>query len=87
MRSGHQGFQGNVAVLGLTVSQGKLFTVTNSRYLIAVCFQFFLTLAENKDYLDGQHTVFGEVAEGFDVIKKLNEVFSDKEGRPYQDVR
>lgn len=26
--------------------------------------QFMVTLAENVDYLDGRHTVFGEVAEG-----------------------
>ncbi|OZJ06353.1 Peptidyl-prolyl cis-trans isomerase-like 4 [Bifiguratus adelaidae] len=49
--------------------------------------QFFITLGENLDYLDGKSTVFGEVAEGFDVLEKLNEVFSDEQGRPYKDVR
>jgi len=49
--------------------------------------QFFLTLAESVDYLDGVHTVFGEVAEGHDVLSKLNETITDKHHRPYQDVR
>ncbi|XP_053397607.1 peptidyl-prolyl cis-trans isomerase-like 4 isoform X2 [Mercenaria mercenaria] len=49
--------------------------------------QFFITLGENLDYLDNTHTVFGEVAEGFDVLKKLNEAFCDKEHRPYKDIR
>eukprot|EP00057_Strongylocentrotus_purpuratus_P028236 XP_011682710.1 PREDICTED: peptidyl-prolyl cis-trans isomerase-like 4 [Strongylocentrotus purpuratus] len=49
--------------------------------------QFFLTLAEDLDYLDGQHTVFGEVTEGFDVLDKINEAFCDKGNRPYQDIR
>jgi peptidyl-prolyl cis-trans isomerase-like 4 len=49
--------------------------------------QFFITLAPNIDYLDGKHTVFGEVAEGFDVLEKLNEVYVDKDSRPYKDIR
>ena len=52
-----------------------------------VCLQFFVTLAPNIDYLDGKHTVFGEVGEGFDVLQKLNEVYVDKDSRPYQDIR
>ena len=39
------------------------------------------------DYLDGKHTVFGEVAKGLDIIEKLNEWVCDKEGIPYQDIR
>ena len=31
--------------------------------------------------------MFGEVAEGLDVLEKLNLLFCDEEGRPYQDVR
>jgi len=44
-------------------------------------------LAPNIDYLDGKHTVFGEVAEGFDVLQKFNEVYVDKDNRPYKDIR
>ncbi|KAF7304626.1 Peptidyl-prolyl cis-trans isomerase [Mycena kentingensis (nom. inval.)] len=49
--------------------------------------QFFVTLADNIDYLDGKHAVFGHVVEGFDTLDKLNDVFTDKEGRPFKDVR
>ena len=49
--------------------------------------QFFITLADNIEYLDGKHTVFGHVVEGLDTLDKLNEVFSDQEGRPLKDVR
>ena len=37
--------------------------------------QFFITLAENIDYLDGKHAMFGHVVEGLDTLDKLNEVF------------
>ena len=49
--------------------------------------QFFLTLSDNLDNLDGNHTVFGEVAEGFDVLMKISEVYCDKDDRPFQDIR
>lgn len=39
------------------------------------------------DYLDGVHTVFAEVVEGFEVLDKLNEAICDDEHRPYQDIR
>ena len=49
--------------------------------------QFFITLADNIDYLDGKHAVFGHVVEGLDTLDKLNEVFVDQDGRPFKDVR
>ncbi|XP_040206528.1 peptidyl-prolyl cis-trans isomerase-like 4 [Rana temporaria] len=49
--------------------------------------QFLITTGENLDYLDGVHTVFGEVTEGMDVLKKINETFVDKDFVPYQDIR
>ncbi|CAL8085371.1 unnamed protein product [Calicophoron daubneyi] len=49
--------------------------------------QFFFTLADNLDYLDQKHTVFGQVAEGMEFIDKINEVYCDKENRPYRNVR
>ncbi|KAI0797182.1 cyclophilin-like domain-containing protein [Abortiporus biennis] len=49
--------------------------------------QFFITLGDNIDYLDGKHAVFGHVVEGFDTLDKLNEVFVDQDGRPLKDVR
>ena len=49
--------------------------------------QFFLTLASQLDFLDGKHTIFGEVSEGFEVLDKINEAICDDNDRPYQDIR
>ncbi|KAB0793208.1 hypothetical protein PPYR_12828 [Photinus pyralis] len=49
--------------------------------------QFFITLAPELSYLDDKHCVFGEVAEGLDVIELLNEAICDIDSRPYQDIR
>lgn len=49
--------------------------------------QFFITLADDVNYLDGKHAVFGHVVEGLDVLDQLNDVFVDGNGRPLKDVR
>ena len=50
--------------------------------------QFFITLrGEDYEHLEGKHTIFGEIAEGLDVLQKINELYCDDDGRPYQDVR
>lgn len=49
--------------------------------------QFFLTLGEHLDSLDGEHIVFGEVVEGMDILLKLNQTLVDDNNRPYQDIR
>ncbi|KAG8864455.1 Peptidyl-prolyl cis-trans isomerase cyp6 [Tulasnella sp. 330] len=49
--------------------------------------QFFITLADNIEYLDGKHAVFGHVVEGLETLDALNEAFVDNEGRPLKDVR
>uniref|UniRef100_A0AAY4DGR8 Peptidyl-prolyl cis-trans isomerase n=1 Tax=Denticeps clupeoides TaxID=299321 RepID=A0AAY4DGR8_9TELE len=49
--------------------------------------QFLITTGEDLNYLDGLHTVFGEVTEGMDVVQKINETFVDKDFIPFQDIR
>ncbi|CAI5735464.1 unnamed protein product [Hyaloperonospora brassicae] len=50
--------------------------------------QFYLTTrAHDMAYLDATHTIFGEVAEGLDVLDRIDALFVDKDYRPYQDVR
>ncbi|XP_044144730.1 peptidyl-prolyl cis-trans isomerase-like 4 [Bufo gargarizans] len=49
--------------------------------------QFLITTGVDLDYLDGVHTVFGEVTEGTDVLKRINETFVDKDFVPFQDIR
>jgi peptidyl-prolyl cis-trans isomerase-like 4 len=52
-----------------------------------VLHQFILTCREDIDFLDGKHTVFGFVAEGLDVLSKINESYVDKDFRPLYDIR
>lgn len=49
--------------------------------------QFFITLGDDLDYLDGKYTLFGEVAEGFEVLDKINNAYCDDRGRPFRDIR
>lgn len=49
--------------------------------------QFFFTLGSDLLSLDEKHCVFGEVVEGMDVLRQLNEVICDNKSRPYKDVR
>ena len=46
--------------------------------------QFFITLGEKIDYLDGKHAVFGLVVQvvGLETLNKLNEIFVDQDGCP-----
>ncbi|KAK2355504.1 peptidyl-prolyl cis-trans isomerase CYP59 [Trifolium repens] len=49
--------------------------------------QFYITLRDDLDYLDGKHTVFGEVAEGFETLTRINEAYVDGKGRPFKNIR
>ncbi|KAL2650997.1 hypothetical protein R1flu_019125 [Riccia fluitans] len=49
--------------------------------------QFYITLRAGLDYLDGKHTVFGEVAEGLETLMRINEAYVDENGRPYKNIR
>ncbi|KAI4862604.1 cyclophilin-like domain-containing protein [Hypoxylon rubiginosum] len=49
--------------------------------------QFIVTLGDNTDYLDGRAAIFGKVVEGFDVLEKVNNAITDKDGHPLVDIR
>lgn len=52
--------------------------------------QFFITLKDEIDYLDGRHAPFGIVVEGQEpggTLDKINEAFTDDQKRPLKDIR
>ncbi|KAK5744351.1 Peptidyl-prolyl cis-trans isomerase-like 4 [Elasticomyces elasticus] len=69
-----------------TVSMATTVSKTNpdDRYASS---HFIITLGDNIEQLDGKAAIFGEVAEGFDALEKINTAFVDSSGRPLQDIR
>ncbi|GMH42318.1 hypothetical protein BSKO_10237 [Bryopsis sp. KO-2023] len=49
--------------------------------------QFYITTGESLDSLDEKHTIFGEVAEGMDIVMAINDAYCDKSGKPFQNIR
>ncbi|KAJ8326005.1 hypothetical protein BDV3_003855 [Batrachochytrium dendrobatidis] len=50
--------------------------------------QFLITLVDTHlEYLDRKQAIFGQVAEGFETLDKINDAICDQEGRPYRDIR
>jgi peptidyl-prolyl cis-trans isomerase A (cyclophilin A) len=47
--------------------------------------QFFVTVAATP-WLDGKHTIFGEVTEGYDVVEEIAGVPTAAQDRPVDDV-
>ena len=49
--------------------------------------QFFIVTADACPWLDGKHTVFGEVADGMDVVQTIGTLPTDRRDRPTQEAR
>jgi len=48
--------------------------------------QFFVVTAEATPWLDGKHTVFGQVTQGMDVVDKISSVDTDANDKPHDAV-
>src|SRR6202790_94731 len=48
--------------------------------------QFFIVTADACPWLDGKHTVFGQVTEGVDIVEKLEGVQTDARVQPVEPV-
>ncbi len=50
--------------------------------------QFFIVTATAAPWLDGKHTVFGKVTSGYDIVQKIEAVFTDptRGDHPLEDV-
>ena len=49
--------------------------------------QFFIVTLEATPWLDGKHTVFGQVTDGMDVVDKLEGLPTDGRDRPRDDAK
>jgi cyclophilin family peptidyl-prolyl cis-trans isomerase len=49
--------------------------------------QFFLVTTGEAPWLDGKHTVFGQVTEGMDVLDQIESKPTDARDKPTEDVR
>jgi peptidyl-prolyl cis-trans isomerase-like 4 len=49
--------------------------------------QFYITLRDEVEHLDGKHTIFGVVSEGLEILDKINNCMLDERNAPYQNIR
>jgi cyclophilin family peptidyl-prolyl cis-trans isomerase len=49
--------------------------------------QFFIITAEATPWLDGKHTVFGEVTSGMDVVDTIEQAETDPRDKPLEEMR
>jgi peptidyl-prolyl cis-trans isomerase-like 4 len=73
---------GTVSMLNVNAKEGQGPVLHGSQFFICMAPE-----AREVKYLNGKHTVFGRVAEGLDVLEKINECYTNKAFRPLQNIR
>jgi len=48
--------------------------------------QFFIVTTDEAPWLDGKHTVFGEVRDGMDVVERIGTTQTDARDRPVEPI-
>lgn len=72
---------------GLDKVQKRLDARTDGRVKLTPAMRETYKTVGGTPHLDGQYTVFGEVVSGLDVVDAIQNVATDSNDRPLQDVR
>ena len=67
--------------------QQRLDTLTKGRVQLTPEMIEIYKTQGGTPHLDGQYTVFGEVLQGLDIVDKIQQVATDKNHRPFTDIR
>lgn len=71
----------------LDYTQQKIDSITNGEVKLTPEMREVYKTIGGSPHLDGQYTVFGEIAEGMDVVEAIQLVSTDKNDRPLDDIR
>ena len=71
----------------IEATQERLDTVTHGRVKLTPEMIKVYKSVGGTPHLDGQYTVFGEVAEGLDVVERIQKAETDDYDRPFEDIR
>ena len=72
---------------GLDKAQKRIDNYTNGRVKLTPEMREVYKTIGGTPHLDGQYTVFGEVVSGLDVVDAIQQVTTDTNDRPVEDVR
>jgi len=67
--------------------QKRIDSYTNGRVKLTPEMREAYKTVGGTPHLDGQYTVFGEVVSGLDVVDAIQQVTTDTNDRPVEDVR